>query len=907
MTVNFRPNLVGTVTNRCQKLLDRIPSIAWLMTDQGEIIAVNEQWYKYVEQQNLTEPAQITELLYSKDLEPFLLAWADAQQLQDSLDKKLRLKSISGDGEWFQIEIEPEFDESGQVTWIGTAMRLGGEAVFPNQYQSTQFLEALLDYASDGIVACDANGHLVLFNRAAQSFHRLPPEPIDPEEWANYYDLYDADGSKKLTKSEIPLFQALEGKSVVSKEMMIKSEQGKDRSLLASGSAIYSTTGEKLGAVVLMRDITEYKRAMTALQQSEQKFKAIFDGVFQFMGLTKLDGTLIEANLTALKFGGMQAEEAIGRLFWEVPGWRFSPTTRQLLKELTAKAAEGEFVRCEVELTGADNRLAVIDFSLMPIRNANNDVTMLIPEGRDISQLRQAETDRNIAEYHSDRLSTALQVAKAGAWLWDFSNQKMFWTKEVEILLDYEPGSTQQTYSEWLDRLHPDDREQVESTLQNTINRKLLDYRCEYRVIHRDGQIHWIDAIGELHYDEQGDLQMSGLIYDITERKLVELALQTSEELFRNTFEYTSMGFCHVALDGTMSRLNQKFCEIVGYSQAELTGVTFQAITEPADLAQDLDLVQQLLNGDINEYTLEKRYIHKQGHHIWVCLTVSLVRETAVAGEIGTPRYFISAIQDITDRKHLELLNLKQTIDLQRLNRSLVSIQESLKERNHELDSFVYMVSHDLKAPLRAIANLSIWIEEDLDSQVVQASQQQFLLLRQRINRMDALIDGLLRYSKVGRQAIENEMVDVAQLLREIIDSLSPPENFKIEFLSALPTLFTKRILLSQVFANLLSNAIKHHGRADGCIAISAEDLGDRYQFSIADDGPGISAGKDRERIFEMFQTLGFNNSGANTGIGLAVVKKIIEGEGGQIWLDNQQVAGACFCFTWLHNNSSDC
>jgi signal transduction histidine kinase len=158
----------------------------------------------------------------------------------------------------------------------------------------------------------------------------------------------------------------------------------------------------------------------------------------------------------------------------------------------------------------------------------------------------------------------------------------------------------------------------------------------------------------------------------------------------------------------------------------------------------------------------------------------------------------------------------------------------------------------------------------------------------------------------VGRQAIENEMVDVAQLLREIIDSLSPPENFKIEFLSALPTLFTKRILLSQVFANLLSNAIKHHGRADGFIAISAEDLGDRYQFSIADDGPGIPVGKDRERIFEMFQTLGSNNTVANTGIGLAVVKKIIEGEGGQIWLDDRQVAGACFCFTWLHNDSSN-
>jgi PAS domain S-box-containing protein len=509
------------------------------------------------------------------------------------------------------------------------------------------------------------------------------------------------------------------------------------------------------------------------LQQSEQKFRAIFDGVFQFIGLIKPDGTLIEANMTALKFGGMQAEEAIGHLFWEVPGWSFSLTTRQLLKELTAKAAKGEFVRCEVELTGASNRLIVIDFSLMPIRNEHNEVIMLIPEGRDISQLRQAETDRNIAEYHSDRLSTALQVAKAGAWLWDFSNQKIFWTKEFEVLLDYEPGSTQQIYSEWLERVHPEDREQAERALQETIDHKLLAYRCEYRIIHRDSQIHWIDAIGDIHYDDQGNPQMSGLIHDITERK------------------------------------------------------------------------------------------------------------------------------------QLKLLSQKQTTDLQNLNSSLVLTQQQLKKQNEELDSFVHMVSHDLKSPLRAIANLSIWIEEDLGSQVEPGSQQQLLLLRQRVQRMDALIDGLLRYSKVGRQALEQESVDIAQLLSETIDSLSPPENFEIDILPPLPVIMARRILLSQVFANLLSNAIKHHDRADGRIAVSAEDLGDRYQFSIADDGPGIPNREDQKRIFEVFQTLKPSTSNENTGIGLALVKKIVEGEGGQIWLDNQQVKGTCFCFTWVHSNSS--
>ncbi len=652
MQVNSQQISVAIVTNRYKKLLERIPHLAWLMTDEAQIVAANRRWGKYVGQCGEAEekmPWIFLEFLHTADLDRFSISWVEAKNSREPLEIDLRLKSASGAWDWFQVEAEPDFDEGNQTAWIATAVRLGNASAIPKillerpyPQQSAQFLEALLDYASDGIVACNADGHLVLFNRIAQAFHGLPPKPIDPKEWANHYDLYDADGLKILTKSEIPLFQALEGKSVVDREMMIKSKQGEARSLLASGSAIYNTAGEKLGAVVLMRDITGYK---------------------------------------------------------------------------------------------------------------------------------QAKLDRHRAEYHSERLSTALHVAKTGAWIWDLSNQKIFWTPEFEILFDYDPGSTQQIYSEWLERVHPDDRERAKMALQDTIDRKSGEYRCEYRIVDQNNQIRWIDAIGELHQDDQNNLQMSGLV------------------------------------------------------------------------------------------------------------------------------------QDITDRKQLELLNLEQTLELQRLNQSLILTQESLKERNQELDSFVYLVSHDLKAPLRAIANLSTWIEEDLDDRIAQTSQQQFFLLRERIYRMDALIDGLLHYSQVGRKALESEIVDVAQLLSEIIDSLSPPESFKIEIPSLLPTLIAKRILLSQVFANLLSNAIKHHDRAEGRIEISVVNLGDCYQFSIADNGPGIPDGKDRERIFEMFQTLGFGDDLANTGIGLAVVKKIVEGEGGRIWLDDQRIEGSCFNFTWIHNN----
>jgi PAS domain S-box-containing protein len=1066
MNVNPQQDLVIAATSRSQKLLERIPHLAWLMTDRGMMLAVNQHWCDYAGQCDLADakfwqrhscpvvsigaapatvgidrsPRSFEDCLQVDDRDRWEIAWEEAKRWQTPLAIKLQFKGV-GDWEWFNLELEPDSDELGTI-WIGTATRLGGQSVIPAR-QSAQFLEALLDFASDGIVACDEAGQLVLFNRMAQEFHGLPPEPVPPEEWARYYDLYDGDGLRTLTKAEIPLFRALQGEIVIDREMSIKPMQGRSRSLVANASAIYNRmTGEKLGAVALMRDVTDYKQAMVKLQHSESKFRAIFDGVFQFIGLVEPDGKLIEVNLTALKFGGIEAEDAIGRLFWDVPAWKFSADTQVRLCASTAQAAQGEFIRYEVELSGAQQQEIPIDFSLTPILNHRGETTLIIVEGRDISQIRQAQTERLRAELYNERLSTAMQLAKAGAWHWDITHQQVHWTPEFEVLFDYEPGSTEQLYSEWLERVHPEDRARAKGRLQETIDLKLPEFRSEYRIIWRDGQIRWIDTIGELHHNEHGDLEwLSGLVYDITDRKRSEealrrseeftrrilesnqdcikvldkdgcllymnnggqllmeiddsativnkswselwqgneaaqieqalataqagnigkfegycptakglpkwwevivtpildadgrveqilavsrditerrqaaLALEASEELFRHTFEHTAIGFCHVALNGTLERANQKFCEIVGYTRAELSLLTFQSITDPADLDQDLVLATQLLNGEIREYSLEKRYIHKQGHQVWVNLTAAVVREMDINGHRGAAKYFLATITDITDRKRLELLTRAQTDDLQRLNTSLILAQHQLKERNQELDSFVYMVSHDLKAPLRSIANLSEWIEEDLRDRVLEDERQQFELLRQRVKRMNALIDGLLNYSRVGSQELECETVDVNRLVAETIDSLAPPPSFEIvtssscvaDSSSPLPTLNTKRILLAQVLANLIGNAIKHHHRADGRIEITVQDVGNQYQFSIADDGPGIPNPEDRHRIFEMFQTLKPSASNENTGIGLSLVKKIVEGEGGRIWLDlvgetsplENRTQGACFCFTW--------
>ncbi|GAB4239634.1 MAG: hypothetical protein Kow0049_27030 [Stanieria sp.] len=233
------------------------------------------------------------------------------------------------------------------------------------------------------------------------------------------------------------------------------------------------------------------------------------------------------------------------------------------------------------------------------------------------------------------------------------------------------------------------------------------------------------------------------------------------------------------------------------------------------------------------------------------------------------------------------------------VNASLAETNANLASRNQELDQFTYIVSHDLKAPLRAIANLSEWLEEDLEDKLDEDTSQQIKLLRQRVFRMDAFIDGLLRYSRAGRLKESKTIVDIQQLLEEIIDSLNPPSEFTIKINGEMPVFQTEVLPLQQVLSNLISNGIKHNPHPQGKIEISVSDRGFAYQFAIADNGEGIPA-KYHDKIFEIFQTLTSREEKESTGIGLSIVKKIIEHQGGKIWLESQEGQGTTFYFTWL-------
>jgi len=225
-------------------------------------------------------------------------------------------------------------------------------------------------------------------------------------------------------------------------------------------------------------------------------------------------------------------------------------------------------------------------------------------------------------------------------------------------------------------------------------------------------------------------------------------------------------------------------------------------------------------------------------------------------------------------------------------------LMQELERVNQELKNFAYVVSHDLKAPLRGIKHLAGWIVEDYADKLDEEGREQFFLLMNRVDRMHDLIQGILAYSQIGRLVEKKEPINLNELLPLIIDSLAVPQHVEICIAGELPVVQAEKTRMIQVFQNLLSNAIKYMDKAQGRVQVACTDQGACWQFSVADNGPGI-AEQDQDRVFKLFRTLAPEDEHESTGVGLTIVKRIVEFYDGRIWVESQPGQGCTFLFTF--------
>ena len=338
-----------------------------------------------------------------------------------------------------------------------------------------------------------------------------------------------------------------------------------------------------------------------------------------------------------------------------------------------------------------------------------------------------------------------------------------------------------------------------------------------------------------------------------------------------------------IAMDANarITEFNRAAEEAFGYKREEVIGKLLEEIIIPhryRDAHRD-GLKRYLETGEthIIGKRLELPAMRSDGSEFLA--EVSITR----ADIEGAPA-FTGVVRDITELKKAEVEREK--------------LIKALAKSNEELDQFAYVASHDLKAPLRGIANLSQWVEEDLGGSLIGEGKAHMELLRGRVNRMEALIDGILQYSRAGRSRVKPEPVDVDALVHDVIELIAPPKRVTINVQPGMPTIETERVPMQQVFINLIGNAVKHAGAENPRIDVAWADKRTFLEFSVADNGRGI-APQYHERIFAIFQTLEARDRVEGTGIGLSVVKKIVEAQGGRVWIESDVGKGATFRFLW--------
>lgn len=715
-------------------------------------------------------------------------------------------------------------------------------------------------------------------------------------------------------------------------EYRLRCADGSYQWTLARGKAQWDESGKPIRMVGSHQDISDRKQIETDLRESEARYRLLADHSSDLISTHTPEGIFRYASPASRRLLGYEPQDLIGRSLYDflhpddaaslqntytlVGQW-----PREFTHSYRIRHQDGSYIWLEstcqmIQPPQADPILLSVARNITPRKQIEAEITQLNQEleqrvERRTAELQQANQLKDELLHREQQARSQAEAAEAEIKIYqdivkNIPIGMLVWhLEDLNDIASFRLVRSNPAANQLLGiDLQAEVGQQIVECFPNVLETTLPVMQQYFEVVRSQQAI----AIDQVCY---GDARICETLFsvrafplpgqrlgvafeNITERKRIETALAESERLYRSVLNSVQEVIFQTDLEGHWTFLSPAWADITEYSIAESLYQPWTNYIYLDDHPQEcLQKFQNLINGIQTSYVLEFRSPTKGGNFRWLEMDIQLNcnAEGEIIGSYGT-------INDITPRKQTEAVLAARAHEMAQLNAILLATTAQLEKRNQELDQFAYVASHDLKAPLRAIANLSEWLEEDLEDKLDEDTQHQMNLLRGRVHRMENLINGLLQYSRVGRVEANKEHISVGQLLEEVIDLLDFPSEFTLEIQAEMPTLTTERLALQQVFSNLISNAIKHHDRPDGRITISVQEQGKFYQFAVTDDGPGI-APEYQEKVFAIFQTLKARDQAENTGIGLAIVKKIVETYHGKIQLSSQVGVGSTFQFTW--------
>jgi PAS domain S-box-containing protein len=634
--------------------------------------------------------------------------------------------------------------------------------------------------------------------------------------------------------------------------------------------------------------VFQQRKSLLRLQIAQQR-AAFLAGIVEYtddavIGLTAA-GVIHSWNAGAEKMFGFRADERIGQpVGLLVPEYQ-ALSAAEIADRLRQQIGMGSFEATGARKIGVPLEIVV---TASPILDAKGNFIGISEILRDntaskmmLAQIQQSES----------RYQLLVRGLNVGEWDWNVATGALYWSPRLLEIIGVTESEFVPHYSEFENRLHPEDKTRVVEHLQSHIRNRTV-YDTEFRLRRQNGGYAWVHATGQGYWDDEGcAIRVVGSVDDISERKM-------AEERFQKIVEFSPYPIVVIDTAGEIVLTNRQTENLFGYQRAELFMKNVELLVPERFRARHPQ--------HRDDYFASRAVQVQETRRMGSGLDLFALRKdgTEAPVEIGlipiqtaTHSYVLCTIIDITQRLAAEAQTQKFQEDLKA---QVAERTAQLAASNRELEDFASFASHDLKAPLRGIRAIAGFLEEDLEQHLTTQSRGHMNQLNQRAQRMEKLLDDLLEYARISEpgEAKSSETTRGDVLMQEIIGLLAPPEQFHITLTGPFAEIQLRRMPLQQVLMNLLGNAIKHHDKPSGNIAVAIEDTGPAFAFTVADDGPGI-AKKFQDRAFKMFQTLKPRDQVEGSGMGLAVVRKHVESVGGTLSLESEENAGCTFRFTW--------
>lgn len=798
-----------------------------------------------------------------------------------------------GNDVWALVNADPVLNIENEiihviVTFIDiTERKKSEEALNRSEERFRRLAENALDVIyrmslPDGIYEYVSPAALQVFGYSPEECYNNPmliKQAIHPD-WQKYFE----EEWKKLLNNKMP----------PTYEYQFIHKSGEVRWFNQRNILLRDDSGCPIAIEGIVTDITERKLAEEALRESQWRYREIFDNVLDSLFLLEVtdDGHFrnLEMNPALVKSSGIKIEQMLGKLIEET------------VPEEVASIVNAKYRRCveaghpieeEVELELPSGK-HIYHSTLIPAHDESGRVSRIIGISRDITDRRQAEfeikaANKNLSEERKMFVDGPVVVFK---WKNEEGWPVEYVSPNVENVFGYTAEELTSGKIPYADIILKEDIERIGMEVTSYSDGGAENFvHKPYRIIRKDGRIIWIDDYTTILRDENQKItHYQGYVIDITERIQAEQALRESEVKFSTVFQLSPVALSIRSIkDQIFIDANESFLQNIGYTRDELIGQPVSKIDLWVD-SERRENFRRLMaeHGKVENYEIE--FQRKKGKHGY-----GLVSATSIT--INGEPCVLSQITIISDRKAMEeeIRKLNQELEKRVLERT-----EQLETANKELESFAYSVSHDLRAPLRGIDGFSQALLEDYEDKLDAQAKNYLHRVRAAAQHMAQLIDDLLNLSRLNRDEIHIQSVNLSKAAHEVAYDLqvTQPER-EVEFIiqEGIKVLGDNR-LLRIVMENLMGNAWKYTSKHETSkIEFGMQQQEQQQVYFIRDDGAGFDMIYS-QKLFGAFQRLHATSDFAGTGIGLATVQRILQRHGGTVWAEGEVEKGATFFFT---------